>query len=119
MSWLTENPIATMYGPHFLVFYGIVIVLTLVACWFMLRRQAERSFPPGESSRTDAFEEADSAGWPIRLAGASVIVGLGGYKLLIALANGRHNVGFLVIFCVVALAVLLIMCPLPPGREGD
>src|SRR3712207_6649261 len=32
MSWLIHNPIGDMYGPHFLLLYGIVIIATLVAC---------------------------------------------------------------------------------------
>lgn len=119
MDWLTDNPIANMYGPHFLLFYGVVILLTLATCWFMLRRQSEHFLVHREPARTDVSEEAENADWPIRLTGASIIAGLGGYKLLVALANGRHNVGFLVIMCVVALCILLTMCPLPPGREGN
>lgn len=37
MGWLMHNPIADMYGPTFLLFYGCVIVATLVACWWAIR----------------------------------------------------------------------------------
>ena len=30
MEWLTDNPIANMYGSHFLLLYGIVIVATTI-----------------------------------------------------------------------------------------
>ncbi|HYE16269.1 MAG TPA: TIGR04222 domain-containing membrane protein [Pyrinomonadaceae bacterium] len=57
----------------------------------------------------------------VALAGALVIVGLGGYKLLIALSRGRTNVGFLIVFAVVGLVVLYKICRLPRisarGRE--
>ena len=37
MDWL-HNPISDMYGPHFLVFYGAVIALTLAFCYWRIRR---------------------------------------------------------------------------------
>ncbi len=29
MDWLTDNAIANMYGPHFLLLYGIVILFKM------------------------------------------------------------------------------------------
>lgn len=37
MTWLMDNPIANMYGPRFLFFYGCVIAATLAWCWWRLR----------------------------------------------------------------------------------
>jgi hypothetical protein len=36
MNSLIDNPIAQMYGSHFLVLYGFVIGVTLIACKFSL-----------------------------------------------------------------------------------
>ncbi len=60
MDWLTHNPIANMYGPHFLILYGIVIVLTLIVCWWVVRGQdSSRSRkPPPVAAEPDAFEVA-------------------------------------------------------------
>ena len=106
MNWLMDNPIANMYGPHFLLLYGIVIVLTLVICCWLLRNRTELSPSYHETSTADVVENGESGDWLIRLAGALVILGLGSYKLLVALANGRHNVGFMIIMSVVALCIL-------------
>src|SRR5687767_5683791 len=38
MDWLTNNPIANLPGPQFLVVYALVIVGTLVFCRQMLRQ---------------------------------------------------------------------------------
>ena len=49
MGWLIHNPIADMYGHDFLLFYGGIIVLTLVACWLKLRQSdptASMPLPP-------------------------------------------------------------------------
>ncbi|MBC7931057.1 MAG: TIGR04222 domain-containing membrane protein, partial [Rubrivivax sp.] len=37
MEWLTNNAIAEMRGPGFLLFYAFVIGLTLLACWLARR----------------------------------------------------------------------------------
>ena len=50
--------------------------------------------------------EARAAAWKIGGRSALVIVGLGGYKLLVALAKGRNNVGFLLLMGVVSLVML-------------
>lgn len=46
----------------------------------------------------------------IWLGGAAVILGLGGYKLFVALEKGRHNVGFLILMAIVGLVVLSMVC---------
>ncbi len=209
MGWLIHNPIADMYGHDFLLFYGGIIVLTLVACWLKLRQSdptASMPLPPvpsepnpyetaylrgGENEVTrvvifgltqrgylQVTEEADkrieqapdhpdpahlpqleravfealqiplsaedifksvslsstvrsycttyeqtlqneqlltadevkTAAKRIGLTGAAVIFGLGGYKLLIALAKGYSNVGFLIVMGIVSLVILFIIC---------
>lgn len=46
MSWLWDNALANMYGPHFLLVYGSVIVLILVVCWWQRRRSDQtRTLP--------------------------------------------------------------------------
>jgi len=66
MNWLVDNPIGNMVGPHFLVFYGSAIVMTLVVCAWWVRsgdRSADRPLmelpksvagksPPGRSRRS-------------------------------------------------------------------
>jgi len=113
-----DHSIANMYGPHFLVLYGVVIILTLGTCWWMMQRQAK--LPPWESKTLAAVapRKIERAALQIKLTGACVIVGLGGYKLLIALAKGRYNVGFLILMCIVALCVLFAMQASPARKRG-
>ena len=40
MSWLLDNPVATMHGPFSLILYGIVIAVTL-----LVRRRHVRLLP--------------------------------------------------------------------------
>ncbi len=49
----------------------------------------------------------------VTVLGASVILGLGGYKLAVALAKGKHNVGFLIAIGIIGLIVLAVTC----GRQ--
>lgn len=45
MYWLVDNPIGNMVGPHFLLFYGCTIVMTLAVCAWWVRsgdRSADR-----------------------------------------------------------------------------
>ena len=37
MDLLLHNPIADMYGPQFLLFYGCVIAITLFVCWLLIQ----------------------------------------------------------------------------------
>ncbi|MBD1882068.1 TIGR04222 domain-containing membrane protein [Coleofasciculus sp. FACHB-T130] len=50
----------------------------------------------------------------IGLIGATLIFSLGSYKLLVALAKGRHNVGFLIIMGVFSIIMLLWLISQPP-----
>jgi uncharacterized protein (TIGR04222 family) len=45
--------------------------------------------------------------WEMRLVGASVILGLGAYKLLAASATGHTNVGFLIGMAVISVLILM------------
>ncbi len=52
-------------------------------------------------------------------AGASVIFGLGAYKFIVAVAEGRYNVSFLVILGIIGLTVLVKACRVPRvSRRG-
>jgi hypothetical protein len=57
MDWLMHNALADMYGPHFLLLYGSVIVLTLAACWWTLRQcdPTTSLFPPAVPSAPDPY----------------------------------------------------------------
>jgi uncharacterized protein (TIGR04222 family) len=57
--------------------------------------------------------EVTEASVRVRWFGLLIIVGLGGYKLMMALAKGRHNVGFLIMFCLFSLFVLQWACRPP------
>lgn len=57
--------------------------------------------------------EVRNASLRIRCFGALVILGLGGYKLLAALAKGRHNVEFLIVMGFCSLFLLLRLCRPP------
>ena len=107
MNWLTLGFISNMYGPHFLLLYGVVILVTLVTCWSLLRNQAE-----------SVASKNEPTGWWIKAVGALVIAGLGGYKLVVALAKGRHNVLFLILMGIGSLCILLAMSPGPP-RDAE
>lgn len=53
------------------------------------------------------------------LAAASGIVGLGAYKLIVAIAEGRYNVGFLILMAVVGIIVLVKVSGVPRvSRRG-
>jgi len=43
---ILHNPLAEMYGPHFLLLYSVVIAITLGVCWLMvLVADATKSLP--------------------------------------------------------------------------
>ena len=100
MDWLTNNPIANMYGPDFLKLYATVCGLTLVVCWILMRSPISSIDPQA------AREEATQKLHGVQALGAIVIVGLGGYKLLVALSRGHHNVLYLIAICFVSIALL-------------
>ncbi len=219
MDWLMHNFIADMYGPAFLLFYGLMIGFTVLMCWILLRQsdstaslplphiplqpdpyeiaylrggenevvrvvifnliqrgylgvaegtkpqierlsrhpdpryltQIERSVfdwfsmpHPAEAifqSRAlpSKIEESiaryeqqlrreqlvmppdvEDTARGLRLTGLLVIIGLGGYKLLVALAKGRTNVAFLIIMGLAGGWILWKICQLPwLSRRGQ
>ena len=60
MFWLLTNPIADMYGPYFLLFYGVVIAVTLGIAWWMVRRYDPTADlpPPQVPYKPDPYEIA-------------------------------------------------------------
>ncbi|MBD1923576.1 TIGR04222 domain-containing membrane protein [Microcoleus sp. FACHB-831] len=54
--------------------------------------------------------------WNVKvgLVGAAIVFTLGSYKLLVALAKGRYNVGLLIVMGVVSLVMLLWLIKQPP-----
>ena len=122
MPSLTENSIANMYGPDFLLLYGVVIAVTLGVCYWLLRNRIDSLSLYGEHGMSPMHEihgEVLDASMRIRFAGALVIGGLGGYKLIVALSKGRQNVLFLIAMGVISLWVLFVMCPVPDSEQKD
>lgn len=72
------------------------------------RLEAEELVLPGEVKR---------AGLPTWLAGAGVLLLLAGYKIAVALAKGRTNVGFLITMFPFALLVLAIVVGVAASRR--
>lgn len=54
--------------------------------------------------------------WRCGILGAAIILGLGGYKLAVALSKGRTNVGFLLILAILSMVALLLVCR--TGRQS-
>jgi hypothetical protein len=119
MDWLADNPIANMYGPHFLLLYAAVNVITLVACWLQLRTLAQTHFPRDTPFGANHAAGVERAAWRTRLVGAVIIAGLGGYKLVVAISRGRYNVMFLILMGIISLVILVSMCPSRNERTGE
>ena len=51
--------------------------------------------------------------WLILLLGILTIVGLGGYKLYVALIKGYHNIAFLIVMGIIAVCILIPVCKAP------
>ncbi len=58
MDILINNPISHMYGPYFLVFYGVVIILTVMGCNFILKGNGFNSASIEIPSKPDLYEIA-------------------------------------------------------------
>ena len=119
MDWLADNPIANMYGPHFLVLYGIVIVVTLATCWKLLLIRIDSLSSLGGPLAREVHDEVIRVTRRIRVTGALVVTGLGAYKLVVALTEGRSNVLFLVLMGIGSLWFLFAMCPVPVQEVRD
>lgn len=85
----------------------------------MLRSASETARSEAEGVGKRDVGENQATGWPIKALGALVIGGLGGYKLLAALAKGRHNVLFLILMAIGSLWILLAMSPGLPPEAGE
>ena len=60
MGWIFNNPLGTMYGPYFLIFYIFVITITIVVCVFLVG-EADKSLqarPILMPAKPDPFEIA-------------------------------------------------------------
>ncbi len=65
MDGLRHNPIADMYGPYFLLFYGTVITMVVAGCWLALRSTDPSSLPPPPIPvQPDPYEIAYLRGGP-------------------------------------------------------
>lgn len=205
---ILHNPLAEMYGPKFLLLYGVVIAMIIGACWLMVsvadltkklplplvpadldpyeiaylrgaqrqvtqlavfnliqrrylqlnKKNIERSpdhpkiekltpleqeiFAWFTKSRTAAevefalpskiqehcqvykqilqnqqllyLPEWRTTAQQVSLIGSAIILSLGGYKFLVALINGHHNVTFLISMTVFAFIMLRVICYSPP-----
>jgi uncharacterized protein (TIGR04222 family) len=98
--------------------------------FFVTPQKPEALFKPGglasrmktglspmiETLREDGLifgPERIGAAWTRWFTGALMILAFGGFKFAIAIAKGKHNVAFLVIFAIVGLIVLAFTCAVP------
>ncbi|MBK7992004.1 MAG: TIGR04222 domain-containing membrane protein [Blastocatellia bacterium] len=58
-------------------------------------------------------QEVKQAAWGIGTAGALLLMCLSGYKIAVAISQGRHNIGFLIFLTIISL-VILIFAAKPP-----
>ena len=60
MDWLSTNPVANMYGPHFLLLYLGFILAVMIGCRWMVRRSDSTTgeLPPPIPLNPDAYEIA-------------------------------------------------------------
>jgi uncharacterized protein (TIGR04222 family) len=80
-------------------------------CAYYRQRAESESLVPSARRR--------DAAWTVGASGAAVMLGLGAYKVLVALEKGRHNLGFLIVLQVIALVALITVCrPRRLSRRG-
>ena len=60
-----------------------------------------------------ATREQEASAGRVSRAGSLMILALGGFKFVVAIAKGRNNVGWLIAFAVVGMIVLGITCMVP------
>jgi uncharacterized protein (TIGR04222 family) len=58
MDILINNPISLMYGPYFLFFYGVIITVTIMGCYLILRGNLFNSTIAEIPSQPDPYEIA-------------------------------------------------------------
>jgi uncharacterized protein (TIGR04222 family) len=61
-------------------------------------------------------EQIKAKKWQIALIGTLIIVGLGSFKLIVALIHGRHNVGYLILMGILSLYFLWSICKVAQRR---
>ena len=66
-----------------------------------------------ETKHLVTSEEVKQAAWGIGTAGALLLMCLSGYKISVAISQGRHNIGFLIFLTIVSL-IVLIFAAKPP-----
>ena len=94
MDWLPFASIADMPGRQFLGLYLFVCAVVIVMAWFSTRHLKGTSDNP----------------MMVAAGGTAIIIGLGGYKIFVALSKGRSNVGFLVIMGILGIIILFSVC---------
>ena len=73
------------------------------------REAIDRLIKPHETKLGDRFVVLWTTRLQAYLLGAAVVIGLGGFKLVDALAEGRENIGFLIAMGVGALILLIVV----------
>ncbi len=71
-----------------------------------VREAFDRLIKPYETRLSDRFIVPSLKRWQVYLFGLAVVIGLGGFKLADALAEGRRNVAFLIFFGLVGMMAL-------------
>ena len=112
--------IGDMYGPHFLLLYASVIAVTLGFCYWRLSSRIASLSSFEATQESDFYDGVRKACLRIRMFGTAVILGLGGYKLVLAIQKGRYNVLFLVMMGIISVCILWGMRQVPPptNRTG-
>ncbi len=74
MEILFDNPLANLYGPYFLLMYGLFIIVVAAAVWIAKRfaDSSDRISPPSIPANIDPFEIAYLRGGANELARAAV-----------------------------------------------
>lgn len=74
MNFLIDNPLATLYGPYFLILYGFVILFTLMFLGYAKSRtdRTEHLPTPAIPPNPDPFEIAYLRGGPNELARSAI-----------------------------------------------
>ena len=98
MNFLLDNPLATMYGPYFLIVYGFVILFTLMFLGYAKSRtdQTENLPTPAIPPNPDPFEIAYLRGGPNELARSAIFSLLN--KKLIEIRTDSDKSSFVPIF---------------------
>jgi uncharacterized protein (TIGR04222 family) len=126
-KWIRQTANGRVHGE-------LAPVVHTVWKWFRAMRKPEEVFSGDLPAKIEAHceeyqrwmetesltpTEGRTASLQARWMGVLLIAGLGGYKLAVALSQGRHNVLFLVFMGVVGLVLLFVACkPRRLSRRG-